>query len=117
MNNNVEGATIFFVRGGGQNILGFINFLKELGGGHKIFDDHNVRSHIMTTDNVFILFKKTDFNTILSCLGVRCIDGGEVTIFFGGGEGEEGCNFIDAELFVNLGPFSKGKDSSLRDKI
>ena len=24
----------------------------------------------MTTDSVFILFKKTDFNTILACLGV-----------------------------------------------
>ena len=23
----------------------------------------------MTTDSVFILFKKTDFNTILACLG------------------------------------------------
>ena len=31
----------------------------------------------MTTDSVFILFTKTDFNTILACLGVRCIgDGG-----------------------------------------
>ena len=27
----------------------------------------------MTTDNVFILFKKTDFNTILACLGVMWI--------------------------------------------
>ena len=30
----------------------------------------------MATDSVFILFKKTDFNTILACLGVRCINGG-----------------------------------------
>ena len=36
---------------------------------HKIFDDQNVESHKMTTDSVFILFKKTDFNTILACLG------------------------------------------------
>ena len=34
-------------------------------GGHKIFDDQNVGSHKMTTDSVFILFKKTDFNTSL----------------------------------------------------
>ena len=33
-----------------------------------MFDDQNVGSHKMTTDSVFILFKKTDFNTILSCL-------------------------------------------------
>ena len=39
------------------------------GGGHKVFDDQNVGSHKMTTDSVFILFKKTDFNTILACLG------------------------------------------------
>ena len=31
----------------------------------------------MTTDSVFILFKKTDFNTILACLGVRCIGDGD----------------------------------------
>ena len=31
----------------------------------------------MTTDSVFILFKKTDYYTILACLGGRCIgDGG-----------------------------------------
>ena len=31
----------------------------------------------MTTDSVFVLFNKTDFNTILACLRVRCIgDGG-----------------------------------------
>ena len=39
----------------------------------------------MTTDCVFILLKKTDFNTILACLaclGVRCIgDGGCHKIF------------------------------------
>ena len=37
--------------------------------GHKIFGNQNVGSHKMTTDSVFILFKKTDFNTILACLG------------------------------------------------
>ena len=35
----------------------------------KIFEDHNVGSHKMITDSVFILFKKTDFNTILACSG------------------------------------------------
>ena len=25
---------------------------------------------------MFILFKRTDFNTILDCLGVKCIGGG-----------------------------------------
>ena len=39
------------------------------GGGHKIFDNLNVGIHKMTTDSVFILFKKNDFNTILACLG------------------------------------------------
>ena len=39
------------------------------GGVHKFFDDQNKGSHKMTTDSVFILFKKTDFNTILACLG------------------------------------------------
>ena len=46
-------------------------------GGHKflerkvgvIFDDQNVGSHKMTTDSVFILFKKTNSKTILACLG------------------------------------------------
>ena len=31
-----------------------------------MFDDQNVGSHKMPTDSVFILFKKTDFNTILA---------------------------------------------------
>ena len=48
------------------NILGVINFWKEKYSGHKIVDDQNVGSHKMTTDSVFILFKKTDFNTILA---------------------------------------------------
>ena len=38
-------------------------------GAHKIFDDQNVGNHKMTTDSVFILFKQTDFNTMLACLG------------------------------------------------
>ena len=36
-------------------------FLERKIGGHKIFDDQNVGSHKMTTDSVFILFKKPDF--------------------------------------------------------
>ena len=56
---------------------GLHNFLERKIGGHKIFDDQNVGSHEMTTNSVFILFKKTDFNTISACLGVRFIgDGG-----------------------------------------
>ena len=36
----------------------------------------------MTTDSVFILFKKTDFNTILACLGVKVYQwGGSYKIF------------------------------------
>ena len=59
----------FSSEGGFQIYWGVINFWKEKYGGHKIFDDQNVGSHKMTTDSVFILFKKTDFNTILACLG------------------------------------------------
>ena len=46
--------------GGGQKFLE----------GHRIFDYQNVGSHRMTTESVFIFFKKTDFNTNLACLGV-----------------------------------------------
>ena len=63
----LKGAIIFFGRGV-PNILGVHKFLEKLGG-HKIVNDQNVGSHKMTTDSVFILFKKTDFNTILACLG------------------------------------------------
>jgi hypothetical protein len=34
-----------------------------------MFDDQNVGSNKMTTEGVFILFKKTDFNNMLACLG------------------------------------------------
>ena len=63
------GAGIFFGRG--SQYTGVINYWKKKTkqGGHKIFDDQNVGSHKMTTDSVFILFKKTDFGTILACLG------------------------------------------------
>ena len=44
-------------------------FGKKNRGVIKFLDDQNVGSHKMTTDGVFILFKKTDFNTILACLG------------------------------------------------
>ena len=44
--------------------------------GHRIFDDQNVGGHKIITDSVFILFKMTDFNTILSCLWGRCIGWG-----------------------------------------
>ena len=55
------GAGIFFGRG-------VPNYMERKIGDHKIFDDQNVGSHKMTTDSVFILFKKTNFNTILVCL-------------------------------------------------
>ena len=65
------GGYHFLWNGGGvPNILGVHKYLERKNrGGHKIFDDQNVGSHKMTTDSVFILFKKTDFNTILACLG------------------------------------------------
>ena len=68
-----KGAGIFFGRGWVRNILGGHKFLERkiyLGprGSYKIFDDQNVGSHKMTTGSVIILFKKTDFNTILACL-------------------------------------------------
>ena len=59
----------FFGMGGVPKIQGVHEFLERKIEGHKIFDDKNVGSHKMTTDSVFILFKKTDFNTILACLG------------------------------------------------
>ena len=37
----------------------------------------------MTTDSVFILFKKTDFNTILACFSVEGVIG--VLVFGEGG--------------------------------
>ena len=64
----VQGAGIFFRRGV-QNILGGHKCLERKIGGHKIFEDQNIGSHKMTTDSVFILFKKPDFNQILACLG------------------------------------------------
>ena len=50
----------------GRGVLRRLSFSSEWGvpnilGGHKIFDDQNLGSHKMTTDSVFILFKKTDF--------------------------------------------------------
>ena len=55
----------------------------------------------MTTDSVFILFKKTYFNTILACLGaVRCIVGGHRIVVDDMG----GRKFIEPNFFVNLGP-------------
>ena len=84
-----------FLRKGGPKILGVINFWKEKYEGHKICDDQNVGSHKMTTDSVYILFKKIDFDTILACLGVRCM-----------GDGGHKCccrNRRSRRLLVNLG--------------
>ena len=61
-----------FLRKGGPKYTGFfLTFGKKKKGGHKICDDQNVGSHKMTRDSVFILFKKTDFNTILACSGCK----------------------------------------------
>ena len=50
----------------------------------------------MTTDNVFILFKKTDFNTILACLGGKVYRWWEVIKFLLPKYGDH--NFIDADF-------------------
>ena len=56
-----KGAGIFFRRRWVPIILGGHKFLeRKIGGWHnKIFDDQNIGSHKMTTDSVYILFKKT----------------------------------------------------------
>ena len=50
----------------------------------------------MTTDSVFILSKKNDFNTIYCLLGVRCIGDGGHNIFV---VEIGGRNFIGAKYF------------------
>ena len=65
----------------------------------------------MTTDSVFILFKRTDFNTILVCLGVRCIGDGGYKFFVA--EMGGGSQFYRRRLFVNLGPPSEENASPL----
>ena len=54
---NTKGAIIFFQRGGHKYTRGH-KFLKRKIGGHKISDDQNVGSYKMTTDSMFILFKR-----------------------------------------------------------
>ena len=78
INESIRGyySTILFGMRGVPNILEGHKFFERKIGGHEIFDDPNVGSHKMTTDSVSILFKKADFNTILVCLGVRCIGDG-----------------------------------------
>ena len=49
-------------------------FLERKIGGDHVFDNQNLESNKMTTDIAFMLFKKTDFDTILTCVGVRSID-------------------------------------------
>ena len=65
--NQGLGGLSFSSEGGPKYTRGSYIFGKKNRGGHKIFDDQNVGSHKMTTDSAFILFKKTDFNTILAC--------------------------------------------------
>ena len=62
----------------------------------------------MTTDSVLILFKKTDFNTTLACLGVSVIGGH--TIFVA----EVGrLQFYRRRLFVNFGTLFRRNASPL----
>ena len=64
----------------------------------------------MITDNVFILFKKTNFNTILACFG------GKVYRWWGGHNifvaEIEGTQFYWRRLFVNLRPPSEENDTT-----
>ena len=70
-NQYLRGLSFFFgMRGGGcPKHTEVINFWEKKLVDHTIFDDQNVGSHKMITDKVLLLFKKTDFNTILTCLG------------------------------------------------
>ena len=69
LENSYLRGLAFSSEGVGPKCTGGHNFLERKIGGHEIFDDQNVGSHKMTTNSVFVLFKKTDFNTILACLG------------------------------------------------
>ena len=81
--------------------IGGWHFLRK--GSHKIVDDQNVGNHEMITDSVFILFKKTDFITILTCLGGKVYRWWVSHKIFAAEMGV--CSFIDQRrLFVNLGP-------------
>ena len=88
---------------------GIYKFLERKMGGHKMFDNQNVVSHKMTTDSVFILFKKTDFKTILACLG------GKVYRWWGGHKksfvaeiGGEGVAVLSTPTFCKFGtPFRR----------
>ena len=55
----------------------------------------------MTTDNVFILFKETDFNAVQAVQVVRCIDCGGRNIFV---DEIGGLQFYLRRLFVNFRP-------------
>ena len=85
------GVIIFLGGGGVPNILGCHKFLERKIGGHTLFDNHNVGNH-----NVFILFKKTDFNRVGSCrIFVTEIRGSQF--------------YWRGRLFVNLGPLCTKK--------
>ena len=100
-------AIIFFGMGGGPKYTGGHKFFERKIGGHKIFDNQNVGSHKMTTDSVFILFEKTDFNTILACFGDKVYRWWGVRIFvaeMGGGR-----SFIAADLWKIWDPHFRRK--------
>ena len=59
----------------------------------------------MTIDSVFILFEKTDFNTILACLGGKVYRDGGFIKFFVVEIG--GRSFIDADFLEIWDPLPK----------
>ena len=53
------GGLLFSLAEGSKNILGFNKCLeRKIKGDHKMFDDQNIQSLKMTTESVFILFKR-----------------------------------------------------------
>ena len=70
----------------------------------------------MTTDSVFILFKKTDFNKILACLGGKVYRWWGVHKFFVAKMGG-GVSFINANVWKIWDPPSKENDSPLTAKF
>ena len=99
-NNNAQSffRGYHFLRNGGPKYTAGHKFWERKIGGHKICNDQNVGSHKMTTDSMFILFKKADFNAILACLG------GKVYRLWGFCCRNRGSQFYWRRFFVNLEP-------------
>ena len=60
----------FLRKGVGRKYTGIIIFLEGKIGGHISFDDQILGSPKMTIGSLFILFKKTDFDTTIMCIGI-----------------------------------------------